>query len=141
MTYLATSINDSAVITEKAGAALDDVRGKAVKYDASGNVVLCSTAGEAAIGIGIMTNDEATAQGADVDIQVKEMGLVRTGDAVSKGDELTCDTNGGPGESHHGRPVYHRRGTGGRRCRRCLYQGPDGEIPQGCGLIDKGGTT
>ena len=94
MTYLATSINDSAVIIEKAGAVLDDVRGKAVKYDASGNVVLCSTAGEAAIGIGIMTNDEATAQGADVDIQVKEMGLVRTGDAVSKGDELTCDTNG-----------------------------------------------
>ena len=35
MTYLATSINDSAVITEKAGAALDDVRGKAVKYDAA----------------------------------------------------------------------------------------------------------
>ena len=29
-----------------------------------------------------------------MDIQVKEMGLVRTGDAVSKGDELTCDTNG-----------------------------------------------
>lgn len=94
MTYFATSINDSAVITEKAGAVLDDVRGKAVKYDAAGNVVLCSTAGEAAIGIGIMTNDETTAQGADVDIQVKEMGLVRTGDAVSKGDELTCDANG-----------------------------------------------
>ncbi len=53
MTYLATSINDSAVITEKAGAALDDVRGKAVKYDTAGNVVLCSTAGEAAIGIGL----------------------------------------------------------------------------------------
>lgn len=94
MTYLATSINDSAVITEKAGAAIADVRGKAVKYDASGNVILCATAGEAAIGIGIMTNDETTAQGTDVDIQVKEIGLVLTGGAVAKGDELTTDANG-----------------------------------------------
>ena len=94
MTYLATSINDSAVITEKAGAALDDVRGKAVKYDTAGNVVLCSTAGEAAIGIGIMTNDEATAGGADLEIQVVAVGRLRTGHAEREGDELTCDTNG-----------------------------------------------
>jgi len=94
MTYLATSINQSPVISEKAGAAISDVRGKALKYDASGNVVLC-TAGEAALGIGIMTNDEATESGADVDIQIKDIGLVLTGAAsIKKGDELASDGNG-----------------------------------------------
>lgn len=94
MTYLATSINESPVITEKAGATIEDVRGKAVKYDGSGNVILC-TAGEAAIGIGIMTNDESTASGADVDIQIKDIGLVLVGAAdIKKGDELAADSNG-----------------------------------------------
>lgn len=92
MTFLATSINNSATIVEKAGAAISDVRGKAVKYS-SGNVVLCG-AGEAAIGVGILTNDEATASGADVDIQVKDIGMVLTGGAVAKGAELASDANG-----------------------------------------------
>ena len=72
MTYLATSINESPVITEKAGAAITDPRGKGLKYS-SGNVVLCSTAGETVLGIGIMTNDETIASGADVDIQIKDI--------------------------------------------------------------------
>lgn len=93
MKYLATSINNSAVITGKAGAEAD-FRGKAVKFDGSGNVVLCSTAGEAAIGIGILTNDELTANGADVDIQVKEMGVAVAGNTFAKGDPLVADTSG-----------------------------------------------
>lgn len=93
MIYLATSINDSAVITEKVSAEAD-YRGKAVKYKTGGTVELCSTAGEAAIGIGTMTNEEKTAAGADVDIQIKEMGVVQVGGAVAKGDELTTDANG-----------------------------------------------
>lgn len=92
MKYLATSINNSATISEKAGAKAD-YRGKAVKYDASGNVVLCSTAGEAALGIGILTNDEETAIGADVDIQVKEMGVAIAGGAVAKGDALAVNAS------------------------------------------------
>ena len=94
MTYLATSINQSPVITEKAGAAIEDVRGKAVKYDSSGNVILAA-AGEAAIGVGILTNDEKTEQGADVDIQIKDMGMVKTGASdIKKGDELASDGSG-----------------------------------------------
>lgn len=92
MKYLATSINNSATITEKAGAQAD-YRGKAVKYDSSGNVVLCSAAGEAAIGIGILTNDETTASGADVDIQVKEMGVAIAGGTIAKGDALAVNTS------------------------------------------------
>lgn len=94
MTYLATSINESPVISEKAGAAIADVRGKAVKYDTDGNVVLCSTAGEFVLGVGIMTNDEAIAKGADVDIQIKDIGLVRAGAVIKKGAQLAVDTNG-----------------------------------------------
>lgn len=94
MTYLATSINNSAVITEKAGSAIADVRGKAVKYDGNGDVVLAA-AGEAALGIGILTNDESTAQGADVDIQIKDIGMVLAGAPnIKKGDELASDASG-----------------------------------------------
>ena len=93
MTYLATSINESPVISEKAGAAIADVRGKAVKYDSNGDVVLAG-AGEAYLGIGIMTNDEATEKGADVDIQIKDIGLVLAGGEIKKGAELASDATG-----------------------------------------------
>ena len=94
MTYLATSINESPVVAMKAGAAITDVRGKAVKFDASGNVILC-VAGDAALGIGILTNDQNIAVGGDVTVQVKDMGLVLAGAATIKaGDELASDANG-----------------------------------------------
>lgn len=92
MTYLATSINESPVIVDKAGADIADVRGKAVKY-ADGKIVLAG-AGEAAIGIGIMTNDENIKTGADVDIQIKDIGLVCAGAEITKGTELASDANG-----------------------------------------------
>ena len=90
--YLATSINESPTIVEKAGAAIADVRGKAVKY-ADGAVVLAG-AGELAIGVGILTNDEAIAKGADVDIQIKDIGHVLAGGKIAKGAELSADANG-----------------------------------------------
>ena len=92
MTYLATSINDSPTIVEKASALLADVRGKALMF-ADGKVAL-ATAGAAAIGIGIMTNDENIAAGADVDIQIKDIGVVRAGAEITKGAELASDASG-----------------------------------------------
>lgn len=94
MTYLATSINDSAVISEKAGATIADVRGKGVKYDSNGDVVLCTTANEQVLGVGIMTNDENIAAGADVDVQIKDIGLVLAGGTIAKGDELAVNASG-----------------------------------------------
>ena len=90
--YLATSINESPVIVDKAGEVLADVRGKAVKY-ADGAIVLAG-ANEAVIGVGIMTNDENIAVGADVDIQIKDIGLVRAGGKITKGSELSADAEG-----------------------------------------------
>ena len=93
MTYLATSINESPVIVEKAGALIADVRGKAVKFDTNGNIVLAG-ANEAAIGVGIMTNDKDIAAGADVHVQIKDIGLVCAGASVKKGAKLAADANG-----------------------------------------------
>ena len=93
MTYLATSINESPVIVDKAGAQIADVRGRAVKFDENGAVVLCG-AGEAPLGIGIMTNDENIEVGADVDIQIKAMGLAYAGAAIKKGAELEVGADG-----------------------------------------------
>lgn len=93
MVYLATSINQTPVITDKAGATIEDVRGRAVKFDAEGNIVLCA-AGETALGVGIMTNAKGIAPGEDVDIQIKAIGLVRAGDAIEKGAELTSGADG-----------------------------------------------
>ena len=93
MAYLGTSINESPVIAELAGATIADVRGKAVKYS-SGNVVLCSTAGEAVLGVGIMTNGENLQAGDQVDIQIKDIGALRAGGTIAKGDELAVDATG-----------------------------------------------
>lgn len=92
MAYTGTGINTSATIVEAAGAAAD-YRGKAVKYDESGCVVLAG-AGEVVMGVGIITNAEETKAGEDVDIQVKEIGLGRAGAAIAKGAELAADADG-----------------------------------------------
>lgn len=92
MTYLATSINESPVITDKAGAVLADVRGKAVKYD-KGAIILAG-AGDTVLGVGIMTNDENIQAGADVDIQIKDIGLVCAGAEITKGTELSAGADG-----------------------------------------------
>ena len=93
MTYLATSINQSPVIADKAGVAVEDLRGKAVKYDENGAVVLAG-AGDAPLGVGIMTNDKNIAAGEDVHIQIKDIALVRTGSAIAKGAELAAGADG-----------------------------------------------
>lgn len=93
MTYLATSINESPVISDKAGAALADVRGRAVKFDENGKVVLAG-AGEEAIGVGIMTNDVKIEIDQDVDIQIKDIGLVYAGGEIAKGAKLEVGTDG-----------------------------------------------
>lgn len=95
MNYLATSINESPVIVGKAAAAITDVRGRAVKFNGSGAIVLAG-AGDVPLGIGIMTNGDegAIAQGADIDIQYKDIGLVAAGAAIAAGANLSVAANG-----------------------------------------------
>lgn len=102
LNYIGTQINQSPTITEKAGADIADARGKIVKYDASGNVVL-ATAGAVAVGITIMedganditgTESGKVASGEDVTVQIKDIGLVKAGGAIAKGDEIASDASG-----------------------------------------------
>ena len=95
MNYLATSVNESPIIACTAGAAITDVRGHAVKFDSNGKVVLAG-AGDTPLGIGIMTSGDqgAVAQGADVDIQHKDIGLVAAGGAIAKGANLSVGAGG-----------------------------------------------
>lgn len=93
-TYITNQINESATIVEKAGAAIEDVRGLAMKYNSSGDVIPASTAGELIIGVGIITNAENITVGEDVDIQIKDIGLVKAGGTIDKGAEIMAGSDG-----------------------------------------------
>lgn len=91
--YQNSQISDSPTIIENAGAAIDDVRCRLVKYDENGDVVLCA-AGDAPLGVAIITNSSSHVKGDPVDIQIRGSGLVMVGAAVAKGDTLISDANG-----------------------------------------------
>ena len=104
MVYMATSINQSPVIVDKAGSALADVRGRAVTFNGTGAIVLAA-AGEKALGVGIMTNDTAIEAGKDVHVQIKDIGLVYAGAAITKGAELEVGADGALVPVASGKPV------------------------------------
>ena len=88
--YIGTSINNSATIEAKASAAVGEFL--AVKFD-SGKIKVCSSAGENALGLAI-PGQEVANNGDSITVQVKDMGLWKTGAAVSAGAELTTDASG-----------------------------------------------
>lgn len=92
--YTSTQINPSPTISGVAGADIEDVRLKGVKHDAEGRIVLADTAGETIIGVAIITNATDIKKGQDVDIQVKDIGAVLAGGAITTGAELAVDTAG-----------------------------------------------
>lgn len=94
MAYTSTPINTSATIVAPAGAAIEGVIGKAIKFDASGNAVLASAAGEAVMGIAVLTNSENAVKGEDITIQIKEIGKAVVGGEVKKGAELAAAADG-----------------------------------------------
>ena len=95
MNYLATSINESPVIVGTATNAITDVRGRAVKFDANGTVVLAG-AGDTPLGIGIMTMGDqgAIAAGEEFTIQHKDIGYVYAGGEIAQGANLSVGANG-----------------------------------------------
>lgn len=97
MAYVNASINNASTIVEQVASTVTeavDMRGKAVKYDENGGILLADTAGETVMGIALITNDEAVKAGIDVDIQIRDNGMAMVGDAVAKGDPLAVDANG-----------------------------------------------
>ncbi len=93
MDIYTSSINESPVISMEAGAALEDIRGKAIKYDENGKAVLAA-AGDFAVGVAITSNDENVSAGGDITVQICARGLVKTGAAVKAGDALAVGDGG-----------------------------------------------
>ena len=101
--YHGVQINQSPTIVEKAGAVIDDVRNLIMKYDSNGNVVLATAGTDIPVGIALIEagcNDisgvEAgkVAVGDNVDILVKDMGVVLAGATIKKGQEIAAGANG-----------------------------------------------
>ena len=94
MSYIGTSINVSPVIVGTAGAVITNGAGKLVKFDASGNIVLCNTAGEMPLGVLALQTEDNIAIGDSVTVQIKDIGKVIAGGAITIGAALSVDTNG-----------------------------------------------
>lgn len=101
--YNGVQINQSPTIVEKAGAAIEDVRNRIMKYDGNGNVVLATAGTDIPVGIALIEagyNDITgetsgkVASGDDIDILIKDMGVVLAGAEIKKGQEVTAGANG-----------------------------------------------
>lgn len=94
MQFMSNGINQSPTIAAPASVAMTEPGGKAVKLNADGAAVLCSTAGEAVIGIVTIDNDNDVKAGETVSIQVKDNGVAKIGAAVAVGAELAVNASG-----------------------------------------------
>ena len=92
--YLNAFINNSATIREQLATDITDASHRAVAYDSSGKLVLPAADGEAALGILLSDtnadNGGITKAGTEVDVLIKNIGLVLAAGAVKKGDHLTA---------------------------------------------------
>lgn len=102
-TYLTIPIQNSPTVAVEAAAEIDDVRGKAIGFDANGKGVLATDPSKAVLGIAILTSgdqnrldgkDGYVASGAQIDVQVQGQGYALVSAAVKAGDALTVDANG-----------------------------------------------
>ncbi|MDO4280777.1 MAG: hypothetical protein Q4C56_04020 [Peptococcaceae bacterium] len=95
MPYLATSINDSAVIVGTLAEDFADLRGRALAFNDDGLVTTAKSDTDMVIGVALMNNDkDALNAGNDVNIQIKDIGHVIIGAAVKKGQALSVDASG-----------------------------------------------
>lgn len=101
--YHGVQMNPSPTIVEQAGAEIADVRNRIMKYDSNGKVVLATAGTDIPLGIALieagyndMTGNESgkVAAGGDVDIQVKDMGMVLAGATIAKGNEIAAGAGG-----------------------------------------------
>lgn len=98
-----TQINQSVTIVEQAGANITDCRNRIMAYDDDGSVVLATSGDTIPVGIALIEagyNDISGVEsgkvsaGDDIDIQIKDIGYVITGEAIDKGTEVTASTDG-----------------------------------------------
>ena len=94
MSFIGTSIHTSPTIAKIAAADIANGAGKAVKFDANGKIVVCSTAGEAILGFIIMQANGDIKAGDSVTVQTCCKGMAIAGGAIAAGDLLAVDAKG-----------------------------------------------
>lgn len=92
--YIGSSVSRSPTIAAVAGAEISKGAGKAVKFDGSGNVVLCSAGTDAVIGVLILQTADTVAVGDSVTVQVDNIGKALAGGAITPGDFLAPTASG-----------------------------------------------
>lgn len=101
--YNGVQINGTQTIVEKAGAAIEDVRNRIMKFDENGKVVLATAGTDIPVGIAIIEagyNDISGQEsgkvdaGNDVDILIKDIGVVLAGADIKKGQEVAAGADG-----------------------------------------------
>ena len=101
--YRGAQFNQSATIVELAGAAIEDVRNLIMKFDDNGDVVLATAGTDIPVGIALIETgyNDITGQtagkvevGDNVDILIKDRGVVLAGAAIKKGQEVAAGADG-----------------------------------------------
>ena len=101
--YHGVQINQSPTIVEKAGVEIADCRNRIMKYDENGNAVLETAGTDMPVGIALIeagyndiTGIESgkVAANDQVDILVKDMGVVLAGATIKKGQEVAAGSDG-----------------------------------------------
>ncbi len=95
--FFGTSINLSATVSGVAASEITDVRGKAIKFDAEGKLVVASTAGENILGIALLTSGDPEGKvlaSESFEVQVKDIGIALAGEAIEAGAPLTVNASG-----------------------------------------------
>jgi len=91
--FISTGINDTPTIVGKAGIPLVNAALHAAKFNAQGEIVPAA-AGDNAVGLFVPTTPDVVAAGADVNVQIKDIGLWVTGAAVLAGAEVASNAAG-----------------------------------------------
>lgn len=96
--YLNAFMNNSATIRDVLATNVTGAAHKAVAYNADGKLVFPAADGDPAIGLilsDVPANDSGvTPAGTEVDVLIKDIGLMEAGAAVAKGDLLTVTKDG-----------------------------------------------
>lgn len=92
--FVGSSISTSPTFAGVAGAKIENGAGKAVKFDSSGNIILCATAGEAALGFLLLQTADTINQGDSVTVQISGRGQAVAGGTIAAGDLLAVTTSG-----------------------------------------------
>lgn len=101
--YNGVQINKSSTIVELAGADIEDVRNRIVKFDDNGMLVLATAGTDIPVGVAIIEagyNDITGVEsgtvkaGEEVSVVVKDMTVVLSGTTIKKGQEIAAGADG-----------------------------------------------